>query len=82
MISGTKAHGPPERGQFSRFPRARQDQKDKSCVAVSGKLVASVLIAAGTDHIITMGLHAAQTLGFFSVPVGDFHAEPAVLQWG
>lgn len=30
--------------------------------------MASLLIAAGADHIITMAPHAAQTQAFFSIP--------------
>lgn len=36
---------------------------------------------AGTDHIITMDLHASQIQGFFDIPVDNLYAEPAVLKW-
>ena len=35
----------------------------------------------GTDHIITMDLHASQIQGFFDIPVDNLYAEPAVLKW-
>ena len=35
---------------------------------ISAKLVANMLTVAGTDHIITMDLHASQIQGFFDIP--------------
>ncbi|KAL8562191.1 Ribose-phosphate pyrophosphokinase 1 [Nucella lapillus] len=63
------------------FPYARQDKKDKSRAPISAKLVANMLSVAGTDHIITMDLHASQIQGFFDIPVDNLYAEPAVLLW-
>ena len=40
-----------------------------------------MLSVAGTDHIITMDLHASQIQGFFDIPVDNLYAEPAVLKW-
>ena len=51
------------------FGLARQDRKDKPRVAISAKLVANLLVAAGIDRIMTMDLHAAQIQGFFDIPV-------------
>ena len=51
------------------FGFARQDRKDKPRVAIGAKLVASMLMAAGIDRIMTMDLHADQIQGFFEVPV-------------
>src|SRR3984893_11351234 len=48
---------------------ARQDRKDKPRVAIGSKLVANMLVAAGTDRIITMDLHAPQIQGYFDIPV-------------
>ncbi|XP_018570547.1 ribose-phosphate pyrophosphokinase 1 isoform X3 [Anoplophora glabripennis] len=65
------------------YPYARQDKKDKvsSRAPISAKLVANMLSVAGTDHIITMDLHASQIQGFFDIPVDNLYAEPAVLKW-
>lgn len=63
------------------FPYARQDKKDKSRAPITAKLVANMLSVAGTDHIITMDLHASQIQGFFDIPVDNLYAEPAVLKW-
>jgi len=48
---------------------ARQDRKDKPRVSIGSKLVANLLVAAGTDRVITMDLHAAQIQGYFDIPV-------------
>jgi ribose-phosphate pyrophosphokinase len=56
------------------FGLARQDRKDKPRVAISAKLVANLLVAAGIDRIVTMDLHAAQIQGFFDIPVDHLDA--------
>jgi len=48
---------------------ARQDRKDKPRVAIGSKLVANMLVAAGTDRVVTMDLHAPQIQGYFDIPV-------------
>src|SRR6187401_3023841 len=48
---------------------SRQDRKDKPRVSIGSKLVANILVAAGTDRVITMDLHAAQIQGYFDIPV-------------
>jgi len=48
---------------------ARQDRKDKPRVAIGSKLVANMLVAAGTDRLVTMDLHAPQIQGYFDIPV-------------
>ncbi|KPP58457.1 hypothetical protein Z043_123715, partial [Scleropages formosus] len=48
---------------------------------ISAKLVTNMLSACGTDHIITMNLHASQIQGFFDVCVNNLYAEPVVLKW-
>jgi ribose-phosphate pyrophosphokinase len=55
---------------------ARQDRKDKPRVAIGSKLIANMLVAAGTDRVITMDLHAPQIQGYFDIPVDhlDSHA--------
>jgi ribose-phosphate pyrophosphokinase len=51
------------------FGYARQDRKDKPRVAITAKLVANILTAAGADRIMTCDLHAGQIQGFFDIPV-------------
>ncbi|WP_462268250.1 ribose-phosphate pyrophosphokinase [Mucilaginibacter sp.] len=56
------------------FGLARQDRKDKPRVAISSKLVANLLTAAGANRVMTMDLHAAQIQGFFDIPVDHLDA--------
>lgn len=51
------------------FGYARQDRKDRARVAITAKMVANLLTAAGVDRVITMDLHADQIQGFFDKPV-------------
>jgi ribose-phosphate pyrophosphokinase len=51
------------------FAYARQDRLDKPGVPISAKLIANLLMQAGTDHLITMDLHSEQIEGFFDIPV-------------
>ncbi|MDX2196045.1 MAG: ribose-phosphate pyrophosphokinase [Cytophagales bacterium] len=51
------------------FGYARQDRKDKPRVAITAKLIANLLSAAGAQRIITLDLHAGQIQGFFDIPV-------------
>jgi ribose-phosphate pyrophosphokinase len=47
---------------------ARQDRKDRPRVPITSKLVADLLVRAGTHRVMTMDLHASQIQGFFDVP--------------
>ena len=60
---------------------ARQDRKDKPRVPISAKLVANVLIAAGTHRVLTMDLHKAQIQGFFDLPVDHLFAAPVIIDY-
>ncbi len=60
---------------------ARQDRKDKPRVPISAKLVASVLVTAGADRILTLDLHAAQIQGFFDIPVDHLFATPVMIEY-
>ncbi|MDX2190224.1 MAG: ribose-phosphate pyrophosphokinase [Bacteroidota bacterium] len=51
------------------FGYARQDRKDKPRVAITAKLMANLLVAAGAERLMTMDLHAGQIQGFFDIPV-------------
>lgn len=55
---------------------ARQDRKDKPRVPITSKLVADLLVSAGTDRVITMDLHAPQIQGYFNIPVDHLFAMP------
>jgi ribose-phosphate pyrophosphokinase len=60
---------------------ARQDRKDKPRVAISAKVVASLLERAGADRIMALDLHAAQIQGFFDVPVDHLFSAPVMIEY-
>lgn len=54
---------------------ARQDRVYPKGSALSARLVADLLEAAGVNELITLDLHSEQVEGFFSIPVHHLHAE-------
>ena len=56
------------------FGYARQEKKDKPREAITAKLIADVLAAAGADRVVTMDLHADAIQGFFNIPVDHLTA--------
>lgn len=48
----------------------------KQWSAQAGTLIASLLEAAGADHIVTMDLHDPQFQGFFDIPVDNLYSRP------
>ena len=62
------------------FGYARQDRRPRSArVAISAKVVANCLQAAGVDRLLTMDLHADQIQGFFDIPVDNIYSAPILL---
>ncbi|MDX1528062.1 MAG: ribose-phosphate pyrophosphokinase, partial [Gammaproteobacteria bacterium] len=62
------------------FGYARQDRRPRSArVAISAKVVANMIVAAGANRVLTMDLHADQIQGFFSIPVDNIYASPVLL---
>ena len=59
---------------------ARQDRKDQPRVPITAKLVANLLVAAGTNRVLTMDLHSQQIQGFFDIPVDHLYASPVFFQ--
>lgn len=57
------------------FGYARQDRKHKPRVAITAKLVANLIEAAGANRIMTMDFHADQLQGFFDIPVDHLRSE-------
>jgi len=57
---------------------ARQDRKDQPRVPITAKLVANLLVAAGTNRVLTVDLHAQQLQGFFDIPVDHLYASPVI----
>ena len=58
---------------------ARQDRKDRPRVAISSKLVADLLTAAGANRALLVDLHAAQIQGFFNIPVDHMFCSPVLV---
>jgi len=50
-------------------------------VPITAKLVANLLVAAGTHRILTMDLHAQQIQGFFDIPVDHLYAAPVMYDY-
>ena len=60
---------------------ARQDRKDQPRVPITAKLVANLLVTAGANRVLTMGLHAQQIQGFFDIPVDHLYAAPVIYEY-
>jgi len=60
---------------------ARQDRKDQPRVPITAKLVANLLVASGTNRILTVDLHAQQIQGFFDIPVDHLYAAPVMYEY-
>ena len=57
------------------FGYARQDRRPRSArVAISAKIIANMLQAAGVDRLLTMDLHSDQIQGFFDIPVDNVYS--------
>lgn len=62
------------------FGYARQDRRPRSArVAITAKVVANMLQAAGVQRMLTVDLHADQIQGFFDIPVDNIYAGPILL---
>jgi ribose-phosphate pyrophosphokinase len=60
---------------------ARQDRKDQPRVAISAKLVANLIEAAGADRVLGIDFHTHQIQGFFDVPVDHLYAAPVLTNY-
>ena len=59
---------------------ARQDRRSRSSrVAITAKVVANLISSVGTDHVLTLDLHADQIQGFFDMPMDNIYASPVLL---
>ncbi len=62
------------------FGYARQDRRPRTArVAISAKLVASMISVAGADRVLTVDLHADQIQGFFDIPADNIYASPVLI---
>jgi ribose-phosphate pyrophosphokinase len=59
---------------------ARQDRRPRTArVAITAKLVAEMITAAGANRVLTVDLHADQIQGFFDIPTDNIYASPILL---
>lgn len=49
--------------------------------ALTSKLVANMLCAAGTDRILVMDIHSPQTCGFYDIPVDHVYASSVLVEY-
>jgi len=56
------------------YPYSRSDKIDQPRVALTARLVADLVEAAGADRVIAMDLHADQIHGYFNIPVDHLKA--------
>jgi ribose-phosphate pyrophosphokinase len=57
---------------------ARSDKRHGRREPITASLVATLLEAAGVDHVLTVDLHTTQIEGFFRVPVDTLSAVPVL----
>jgi ribose-phosphate pyrophosphokinase len=62
------------------FGYARADKRNNLRQPITASMVASVMQAAGIDHLLTMDLHTPQVEGFFHVPVDTLTAVPTLCE--
>lgn len=56
------------------YAYSRQDRVALPREPISAKLIADLISAAGSDHVITLHLHSDQEQGFFDYPVDNLNA--------
>jgi len=62
------------------FGYARQDRRPRATrSAITAKLVADMIVAAGIQRLLTLDLHADQIQGFFDIPVDNVYGSPVLL---
>jgi ribose-phosphate pyrophosphokinase len=62
------------------FGYARQDRRPRATrSAITAKLVADMIVAAGIERLLTLDLHADQIQGFFDIPVDNVYGSPVLL---
>lgn len=67
-------------GVIPYYGYARQDRRPRTArVAITARLVADMVTAAGANRILTVDLHADQIQGFFSIPTDNIYAGPVLL---
>jgi len=63
------------------FGYARQDRKTVGREAISAKMVADLITAAGATRVLAMDLHTGQLQGFFNILVDHLFVTPVILNY-
>lgn len=80
MLDAAKRESPDEiTAVIPYFGYARQDRREQLGAPVSAALVAKLIIEAGADRIITIDLHADQTIGSIGKPWDNLYASSALV---
>ncbi|MEK7571735.1 MAG: ribose-phosphate pyrophosphokinase [Patescibacteria group bacterium] len=61
------------------FGYARQDRKEMPRVPISASVVASLLVQAGADRIVTLDIHSEQQAGFIQQPWDNLYGSYSLL---
>lgn len=60
---------------------ARQEKKDAPREAITAKMIADILTAAGANRVVTLDLHADAIQGFFNIPVDHLSSTSMFCQY-
>jgi ribose-phosphate pyrophosphokinase len=63
------------------FSYAKGDKKDEPRVSIRARVCADAIEAAGAERVVAMDLHSPQIQGFFSIPVDNLYALPALCEY-
>ncbi len=63
------------------YAYGRSDKKDQPRIAITARLLADLIGAAGADRYMTIDLHAGQIQGFFGIPGDEFSAFPTLSEY-
>lgn len=60
------------------YPYSPADSKDEPRISVAARLMADLLVEAGSDRVLTMTLHSPQIMGFCRIPIDQLSGVPSI----
>jgi ribose-phosphate pyrophosphokinase len=63
------------------YAYGRSDKKDQPRTPITARLLADLIITAGSDRYLTIDLHAGQIQGYFSIPGDELKALPLLADY-
>ncbi len=60
------------------FPYVRSDKKDEPRISITARLMGQLMHQAGADRVLTVNLHALQTMGFMPMSCDQLDANPLI----